>query len=175
MENAGKPSPVTISPYQKFNSHIPPARYHWAFLVGPKTEKDAEVPGKRYHVKNPINRGWVYEELELRNVRTTDNLLVRVLIGKVADLERLENVFRSVPVVQNDPNWRCRTWTRHAVEALAADGKAMGTSVLDWQKIEDTAKWYAGEKADAGRFRDADLIRMPKPTWDMLKNKETVP
>lgn len=116
----------------------------------------------------------MYEELDLRNVRTTDNLLVRVLIGKVADLERLENIFRSVPLVQNDPRWRCRTWTRHAVEALAADGRAMGTSVLDWQKIEDTAKWYAGEKADAGRFRDVDLIRMPKPTWDMLENKEIV-
>ena len=40
------------------------ARYHWAFLIGPKIEKGI-VPGVRCHVKNPPVGGWVYEEADL--------------------------------------------------------------------------------------------------------------
>ncbi|KPM45248.1 hypothetical protein AK830_g1293 [Neonectria ditissima] len=150
-------------------------RYHWGFLVGPKVEDREVVRGMRYHVKNPISQGWVYEEVELRNVRTTGNLLVRIVIAKVTDEKRLAEILQSVPIVQNDPNWRCRTWVANALTAVKEDGKAVGTSMLNWEEIESVARWYAGEKTKTGRFKDIALASLPKPTWDLLENRELVP
>ncbi|KHN95595.1 uncharacterized protein MAM_06652 [Metarhizium album ARSEF 1941] len=149
-------------------------RYHWGFLVGPKIEDKDSIKGMRYHVKNPISQGWVYEETELRDVRSTNNLLVRILVAKVLDEELLADIFRAVLIVQNDPNWRCRTWVANAVVAAKQNGRAVGRGVLDWGEIERVARWFASEKAAAGRFKDVASALKPKPTWDMLQNKETL-
>ncbi|RDW93565.1 uncharacterized protein DSM5745_00887 [Aspergillus mulundensis] len=111
-------------------------KYHWGFLVGPKMEGGGDVPGKRYHVKNNPVKGWEYQEVNLPDIRTTTTLLARILIAKIEDEERLVAIIRSIPVVQNDPDWRCRTWLAHALAAMTKDGKAVGTSELDWHKIE---------------------------------------
>ncbi|KAF2241399.1 hypothetical protein BU26DRAFT_511493 [Trematosphaeria pertusa] len=47
-------------------------KYHWAFILGPKDEKDDNVPGIRFHVKNTPGGAWVYEEVPLPNVKNTD-------------------------------------------------------------------------------------------------------
>lgn len=126
----------------------------------------------RYHVTNDPSR-WVYEEMEVQDVRNATNLLARLVIAKVEDHQRLENIFRGVPVIQNDPAWRCRTWIENALHEVASDGEAVGTSVLDWQIIESTAKAYVARKIDEGRYQSgADVTT--KPTWDMLDNKELV-
>lgn len=132
------------------------------------------MAGKRYHVKNTPTQGWKYEEVELDNVRSTNSLLARILIAKVEDLSRRVAILRSVPVVQNDTNWRCRTWIANALSALARDGKAVGTSQLDWEKIEATARQYVAQKAAAGRYQRVEDLLKPKPTWDMLEDKEVV-
>jgi hypothetical protein len=55
------------------------------------------------------------------------------------------------------------------------DVKALGTSELNWQKIEATAREYVSEKTAGGRYQNlADMLK-PKPTWDMLENKEIIP
>ncbi|KAL6154774.1 hypothetical protein ACJBU6_06395 [Exserohilum turcicum] len=87
-------------------------RYHWAFLIGPKVEKGKEVPGARYHVKNSPVGGCVYEEKDVLDVRLTNTLLGRILIAKVENEQRLVNILRNLPVVNGDPNWRCRTWVK---------------------------------------------------------------
>lgn len=74
---------------------------------------------------------WQYEETQLRNVQNTTSLLVRVLTGKVEDLKRLIDVLRGIPVIQNDPGWRSRTWCANALAAIVADRQAMETSILD--------------------------------------------
>ncbi|KAL8297125.1 hypothetical protein RB597_006283 [Gaeumannomyces tritici] len=71
-------------------------KYHWALLVGPKKEEGEEVPGMRYHAKNTQGNAWQYEETGVRDVKSTNLLLVRVLIAKVVDEERLAQVMRSV-------------------------------------------------------------------------------
>nr|GFD58493.1 hypothetical protein [Tanacetum cinerariifolium] len=76
--------------------------------------------------------------------------------------------------VQNDPNWRCRSWIANAWEKLAKDAKAVGTSQLNWAEVEVTARQYVARKAAAGRYQRAEDMLKPKPTWDMLENKETV-
>lgn len=133
------------------------------------------MPGVRYHVKNLPFTGWVYEEVPLANVRSTVNLLVRVLIAKVEDEKRLVEIFRNIPVVQNDPEWRCRTWLANALDAIKADGKAVGTSELDWSKIEKVAREYVATKVASGRYERGVDLKLPKPTWDMLAEKEIVP
>ena len=148
-------------------------RYHWAFLVGPKVEAATEVPGTRYHVKNRPLEGWLYEEVKLRNVRNTSNLLVRVVVAKVEDEARLTKLLRGVPIEQDDPGWRCRDWMASALESLKLERGVVGTSVLDWETIEGAARNFAGEKTRAGRYRDSSLTQLPKPTWNMLKNRET--
>ena len=139
------------------------------------------MPGRRCHVENRLNPNpngpssvWVYEELQLQNVQNTNTLLVRVIIGKVENLNRLLEIFRSVSVVQNDPGWRCRSWCADALAAIANDGEALGTSVLHWQRIEQAARRYVGEKTAQGRFATSALLLRPKSTWDLSENKEIV-
>ncbi|KAI0542836.1 hypothetical protein GGR58DRAFT_172379 [Xylaria digitata] len=150
-------------------------RYHWGFLLGPKVEAKPQVPGMRYHVKNHPVHGWVYEETQVSNVKSTQNLLIRVMIAKVEDEKRLIEILRATPVVQGDPNWRCRTWVADALSRIAGDGKSVGTAQLDWSKIEVVARNYVAEKSAVGRYNDVDTLMMPKPTWDIIEGKEIIP
>lgn len=132
------------------------------------------MPGTRHHAVNPAHIGWIYEGTPLSNVKVTAQLLARILIAKVEDVDRLTAIFKSVPLVQDDPSWRCRSWIASALEAIAKDGKAVGTSELDWTKIEEFGRRYVAEKTAAGRYREGDL-QGPRPMWDMLENKEMIP
>ena len=85
----------------------------------------------RYHAINPPPGQWIYDKIPVDNVRMTAQLLARILIAKVEDLDRLHAILESVPVIQGDPTWRCRSWIADALEAIAKDGKAVGTSELD--------------------------------------------
>lgn len=148
-------------------------RYHWGFLIGPKIENKDEVEGTRCHVKNPIGRGWIYEEAHLNNVRNTTRLLGRITIAKITDENRLLQIIRSTPIVQDDPNWRCRTWVADVLARLAKDGRAVGTSELSWAKIERVARDYVGKKAAEGRYGHGADLSKPKPTWSLLEGRET--
>ncbi|GJN67470.1 hypothetical protein VFPFJ_00343 [Purpureocillium lilacinum] len=83
--------------------------------------------------------------------------------------------------------FRCRTWVADVFERLHADSReqlevngrsgallSIGTAVSDWRDVEDTARLYAARKAAEGRFESVELSIRPKPTWDMLKNKEVI-
>lgn len=129
----------------------------------------------RYHVKNRPTTGWEYEEVALPNVRNTNSLLARILIAKIEDEGRLIEILRTTGVVQNDPEWRCRTWVATVLGRIAEDGKAVGTAELDWSSIEAKAREYVARKTAAGRYLTARDLEHPKPTWDMLQGKEVVP
>jgi hypothetical protein len=138
-------------------------------------EKDEKVPGTRYHVKNKPITGWMYyEEVPLPNTRNTTSLPARIVIAKIEDEERLVNIFRTIPIIQNDPNWRCRAWLANALAEVAKDGNAVVSSELDWQKIEATARNYVGEKTAADRYLNAADLMKPSPAWDLLEDKEVV-
>ncbi|KAI2616132.1 hypothetical protein GGS26DRAFT_453945 [Hypomontagnella submonticulosa] len=149
-------------------------KYHLAFLIGPKNEDREAVPGMRYHVKNPPGGNWLYVEDGLPDVQSTIRLLIRVMIAKVANERRLVEIFRTTPVVQNDPGFNCRSWVIDALSRISNDPRAVGTAELDWEKIEERARTYAAEKTAAGRFGYGQDMRKPKPTWDMLEDKEVV-
>lgn len=112
--------------------------------------------------------------MPLDNIKVVDNLLARILIAKVEDVDSLTAIFESVPVVQNDPNWRCTSWVASALEAVAKDGKTVGTSELDWLKIEEFGRRYVAEKTAAGRYSEIKDLDGPRPLWDLLENKEMI-
>lgn len=58
---------------------------------------------------------------------------------------------------------------------IAKDGKCVGTAELDWQKIEAVGRQYVGDKTASGRYQSREDLEKPKPTWDLLENKESVP
>jgi hypothetical protein len=143
-------------------------------LIGPKDEK-SKVQGTRYHVKNPPGVGWIYEETKVDDVRFSAQLLARVLIAKIEDRDRLVAILRNIPVIQNDPHWRCRSWVANALAELAKDGKAVGTSRLSWTEIETIGREYVARKKAEGRYQRLDIVMAPRPTWDSLQEKETIP
>ncbi|KAL2074290.1 hypothetical protein VTL71DRAFT_8068 [Oculimacula yallundae] len=105
-----------------------------AFVVvpgGPITETHyfmQEVPGRflrcSYHVKNSPFNGWVYDEQNFTDVRSTNTLLARIVIAKVENEKRLIDLLRNLPVINNDPDWTCRSWLAKASSDIARDGSA---------------------------------------------------
>lgn len=151
-------------------------RYHWAFILGPKHEKPStETPGTKFHIKNTqsVDGSWQYEEKVLPDVRNDLNLLARVLVAKVEDEQHLIAVLRSVPIIQDDEHWRCWSWVADAIVALEADGKALGTSVLQWERIQSAGEEFVKKKLDAGRYEKDSSG--PRPVFDLLRGREVVP
>lgn len=58
---------------------------------------------------------------------------------------------------------------------IAKDGKCVGTSKLNWVEIEAFASQYVAQKTAEGRYTKAEHMLKPKPTYDLLEAKETVP
>lgn len=126
-------------------------------------------------MKNHPLTGWTYEENSVRDVRLTNNLLARIVIAKVENEQRLLELLRNVPVVNGDPNWRCRTWVAQALTEIAKDEKCVGSSQLNWETIEAFSRQYVGQKTASGRYTKLEDVLKPKPTYDLINGKESVP
>ncbi|KAK2855652.1 hypothetical protein FQN49_004976 [Arthroderma sp. PD_2] len=135
--------------------------YHWAYLVSPKSAPDSPNRTVKYHVTNilqpmegTVREEWRYERLALAEVKTP-RLLARLIIGKVAgSREEFEQCLDRVPIVQDDPAWRCRS-----------------SSITDWDVIEAESRAYVEKKKDEGRFK---VVMDTIPTYDLLERREIV-
>ncbi|KAK4197067.1 hypothetical protein QBC40DRAFT_334422, partial [Triangularia verruculosa] len=151
-------------------------RYHWALITGPKQEADASR-GKRYHAKEPRPGMWEYSE---QNTGTASTLmiLVRIRVAKIKSMARLEQVLRGVPIRAGQPGWNCVEWVREALSALARDGKALGSSRIDWQTVRNKAMQYVQQKAAQHRFdgraRPGQFNPRVVPTFDLLEEREVI-
>ncbi|KAB5554691.1 hypothetical protein GE09DRAFT_1222175 [Coniochaeta sp. 2T2.1] len=151
-----------IALYPSGVGNNPERMYHWGFIIGPKETKKVKSSqdpptGKRCHVKNRAKKGvpggeWFYEERDLPNAQTSIQLLARLVIAKVEDEARLLAIIRNAPVITGDPNWRCRTW------CAGAFGR----------------EYVAGKNA-AKRYDTQELVLGPKPTYDLIEDKELLP
>lgn len=69
-------------------------------------------------------------------------------------------------------------WVREALSALAGDGKAFGTSRIDWQTVRVTAMRYVRQKAAEHRFdgraRPGQFNPRVVPTFDLLAGREVI-
>ncbi|KAB5572696.1 hypothetical protein GE09DRAFT_1054736 [Coniochaeta sp. 2T2.1] len=174
-----------IALYPSGVANNPERMYHWGFIIGPKETKKVKSSqdpptGKRCHVKNRGKKGvpggeWFYEERDLPNAQTSVQLLARLVIAKVEDEARLLAIIRNGPVITGDPNWRCRTWCAGVLQRLKEDGRAVGTSQLDWPTIEAFGREYVAGKNAAKRYDTQELVLGPKPTYDMIEDKELLP
>lgn len=75
-------------------------RYYWALIVGPKSEAEASQC-TRYHARDDCEGKWAYEEQDTFTMSSVI-LLVRIVVGKVTNDERLQAALRRVPIVQGD-------------------------------------------------------------------------
>ena len=116
-----------------------------------------------------------------------DMLLVRIIIGKVLDPERLKDILRNVPVKQNDSAWNCVCWVRDALVRVWATTAEGGQDVLgasssclqEWSTVRDAAMRYVeGKKAQHrfdGKERVGQFDTRRTATLDLLLGKEVVP
>ncbi|KAL3482296.1 hypothetical protein BJX99DRAFT_252555 [Aspergillus californicus] len=143
----------------------------------------------RYHATNKllppsdsseqIKQTWVFESHPLSelvdgngNAREA-KLLVKILIGKiVCGKERFRYCLERVDVLQDTPEFTCRTWVREVVARIAGEGLLSNSSIIDWEVIEKECRDYAGKKTDEGRFKQWTPTT---PTYDLLVRKEIKP
>lgn len=134
--------------------------------------------GVRYHAKERPELGggskWSFEERECPVVPTS-MLLVRIMVGKVADGNRLVRILRNTPIRQGQAGWNCVSWVNEALERLKFDPKALGTSVVEWEKVRSGAMEYCQRKKDQHRFDGQGNFDMRKiPTYDLMERKEII-
>ncbi|KAL4948775.1 hypothetical protein BDW69DRAFT_198613 [Aspergillus filifer] len=140
-------------------------KYHWALIIGPKIETEGGT-GVRYHAKEILSvRGgseWFLEERDCP-LAPTNMLLVPITVGKVVDGARLVGILRNIIIRQNQPGWNC------------ADGKGLGTSVIEWDKVRNQEIGYCQHKTGQHRFDGRGNFDMTKvPTYDLMQLKEMI-
>lgn len=132
----------------------------------------------RYHAKQEVKAGgiveWSFEEAECPPT-PTNMLLVRVVIGKVQDDNHLVDILRGIPIRQEQGGWNCVFWVKEALETLVADGKALGTHVIEWERVRDEAMAYCQRKKGEHRFDGKGSFDMSLvPTYDLIERREII-
>ncbi|KAJ6016183.1 hypothetical protein N7540_010774 [Penicillium herquei] len=151
--------------------------YHWAFIVGPKSES-SESRGFRYHANEmpKLEQGteFFYQESDCRNA--SNMLLVRIVIGKVTDRARLLEILRTSPVYNGRPGWNCVSWIQQGLKMLQSDNMALGTSIPDWEVVRKEAMDYCQRKRDTHRFDGKGGIFdiWKPPTYDLIERRELI-
>jgi len=83
-----------ISPASRHSPSLKFIRYHWSFIVAPKNESPGAT-GRRCYAKEKmeivdgvVKNVWAFEDRQI-SLHPTSAILVRIMIGKVADKARL--------------------------------------------------------------------------------------
>lgn len=116
---------------------------------------------------------WQFEK-KATSLLPTSMLLVRVLIGKIHDTQRLDAILSRVPIRGGISGWNCVYWIKEALAILEGDGKSLGTHVTDWTKVRDTIMHYCERKKNQGRFQPPNYDSQRVPTYDLTRQVETV-
>ncbi|KAJ7209170.1 hypothetical protein GGX14DRAFT_499352 [Mycena pura] len=121
-----------IAYYTRGQAQSNDAPFHTALLLAPKnpSTKIGTEDTTRYHVINPLKGGrqlWQYDEKSA--FARTDKLVAVMLLGKLPtswNRQAVSELLRAVPVVQDNPQWRCRHWVWAAIDRLVAEGVLEG-------------------------------------------------
>lgn len=155
----------------------PTFSYHWAFIITCKANNGVGEEGYRHHARNIAVIGWEYHTSILDDASSTLQLLARVLVAKVDDKKKLAEVFKNVEVKGSVAGWNCRAWAKAAWQAAVESGALSSNKKhthLTWAQIEEKTKEYVAEKKLEGRYGTGQDMNAPKPTFDMLQDKETL-
>ncbi|KAJ7204627.1 hypothetical protein B0H12DRAFT_468095 [Mycena haematopus] len=126
MFNRNKPR-LYIAYYTRGRVNATDVPFHTALLLAPKNPSSAAPDTVRYHVVNPIEGGkevWKYEDRD--TIFRTEKLVAVLLLGKVGNKKDLDDLLEAIPLVQDDPQWRCRHWVWAAIDSMAAQGILAG-------------------------------------------------
>jgi hypothetical protein len=99
-------------------------KFHVAILLVCKSPVDPNATETvRYHVTNRISPGgrqvWVFEAKITQDC--TLSLYGLLLLGKLpSEYSRayVNSIMAAVPIVQDNPNWRCRHWVLNAIQVF---------------------------------------------------------
>jgi hypothetical protein len=129
------------------------------------------------NVAGAVQNVWAFEDRQI-SLQPTSAILVRIIIGKVADEVRLREAFAKTPIRAGSPGyegWNCVSWVQEALSWAAEDSKALGSCHTDWTHVKDTALWYVAKKAAEHRFDGEGEFDLGKvPTWDAIEGKELI-
>ncbi|MCJ1386463.1 hypothetical protein MMC17_009589 [Xylographa soralifera] len=158
-------------------------KYHWSFIIGPKNESKSTT-GRRCHAKETmknvagtVQNVWEFEDRQI-SLLPTSAILIRIMIGKVADKARLREAFAKTPIragYDGYEDWNCVSWAQEALSWAAQDNKALGSCHTDWAHVKNTAMWYVAKKVAEHRFDGQGQFDQGKiPTWDGIEGKELI-
>ncbi|KHN98686.1 uncharacterized protein MAM_03148 [Metarhizium album ARSEF 1941] len=152
--------------------------YHWALLSGPNNHLKSDLQLTMYHVKDKLvikgepkaaSSVWEYSVESDRS----SLLLAHIVVGKIRDIHRLEDILRSVPVRSSKEGWNSISWVQEAFRLVSVAPGVLGSHIEDWEEIRRTAMSYVDEKKAKHRFDGLGRFDLSKPaTWDMLQGKE---
>lgn len=101
-------------------------------------------------------------------------MLVRVLIAKVRNPARLEEVLARVPVgPDDDQDFNCVAWVKTALESL---GDVLAPELRDGSTVRIAAIDYARKKKDEHRWDGkGDYDQSKAATFSLLDGRELIP
>lgn len=148
-----------------------------------RPKKENENPhleeGTKFHAKEfPKSAAPGFEfAYEGRPVLTmpVDMMLVRVMLAKAEDKNRLAMLLRQVPIGQREQGgWNFVAWVREALLRIERSEGVVGTSVLGWEAVREAALSYCRLKRNQRRFDGSgEYDATQVPTFDMILTKET--
>ncbi|WPG98971.1 Hypothetical protein R9X50_00177300 [Acrodontium crateriforme] len=152
-------------------------QYHWALFVGPKSERQEDI-GHKFHAKqfsdSTINE-WRFEE-RATTMLPVEMILVRIIIGKVENYDKMKELLRMIPVRPETPGWNCVAWVREALEGLNDSSQILGTKQTEWSIVRDAAMQYCRSKVENHRFdgKGSGFDPGTVPTYDLTQKTETI-
>lgn len=153
-------------------------------------------PGRRHriqrlrpgHPQHDAGKVWGYFETDLPSVSSVAHMYARIRVAKIEDDEVLLALIREMRPPGADPGdaasmafaegYTSRDWVAAVLARMEATPPAerpVGRAVLNWEEIERTARRYVAGKIATDRYKKVEALYLPKPTWDMLLDKETSP
>ena len=142
---------------------LQPGQYHWALIIGPKKE-NSSTRGTRWLIRQTVNSGWRLEKAVVTMAPYGDTLLdilVRITIAKIKDIDRTIQIIESFGVVANSQHVSSQTWIQAVISALFADANAC-VYLQPWNQIEISCEQFAKKKIQQGRFN----YGVVNPAWD---------
>ncbi|KAI2609476.1 uncharacterized protein GGS25DRAFT_217825 [Hypoxylon fragiforme] len=150
-------------------------KYAFALLVGPKEEGNEKAPGTRYFIQHHHTEGWRYKTIPDDDIRVGVTLLARIVIAKVTDEVNLIDIFKITAINYSEQHTSSRSWVINVLLYLAEmNSKVVGTAKLSWPAVQAKALEYVQQKHAEGRYGSGQDMTLPKPTFDLLQNKELI-
>jgi hypothetical protein len=132
------------------------------------------VPGTRLEVTANMYSGqWImYRHYEVNIKNTGNDMLVRMLVGKIVDKKKFYNLVYAVHVDQDNRSYRNKEWLFEALTELQrSEGVVTEESRLDWMEVRDMIKSMCEKRVAQGKFEGHQDMNTPKAAFDLMEGR----